>query len=363
MNAKIYTRLISALLLCYTSLSLADSLIMDNRYNLNSESSLSHNYNKKILSFWEENAKSSYFQGVDNNRIHTISLLNGNQKAIVISQGRNESVFKYKEVAYDLASQGYDLFLIDHRGQGLSERFGGDQFRGHVEKFQDYIEDLNHYVSTLELDKKYQNRYLLSHSMGGAISALYLEQNRHPFQAAVFFSPMLSINLGAIPHFLAKAITASSASVCGWFSDTACYSPGGGPYEVKAFEGNDLTSSQARFHSSQHDFNARPATQLGSPSMRWVANSITATEKAIENAHKITIPLLILQAGSDTVVSAEGQKAFFDNLTYCKFNQLLIIADAKHEILLERDALRTTALNNTLKFLTDTTQGSHSCIK
>lgn len=363
MNAKIYKRLLSTLLLCYTSLSLADSLMMDNRYNLSNESSLDDNYNEKILSFWNKNAQSSYFQGVDNKRIHTISLLSGNQKAIVISQGRNESVFKYKEVAYDLAAQGYDLFLIDHRGQGLSERFGGDQHRGHVEDFQHYIDDLNHYVNTLELDKKYQNRYLLSHSMGGAISALYLEQNKHPFQAAVFFSPMLSINLGPIPHFLAKAITASSASVCGWFSDTACYSPGGAPYDVKAFEGNDLTSSQARFYSSQHDFNAQPATQLGSASMRWVANSLSATEKAIQNAHKITIPILMIQAGSDTVVSATGQQAFFDNVTYCKFNQFLTIDDAKHEILLERDALRITALNHTLQFLTDTAQGSHSCIK
>lgn len=341
----------------------------NNPFNLTQEINLGTHFNPTIQNFWKKNALSHYFQGVDNKRVHSISIETGNTKAIVISQGRNESVLKYKEVAYDFNQQGYDVFLIDHRGQGFSERFGGDQHRGYVVNFQDYVDDLNHYVLSLELEKKYQQRYLLSHSMGGAISALYLQQYDTPFQASVFFSPMLSINLGGLPSFLVKIITYSSAEVCSWFSDKACYVLAGGGYLKKEFEGNQLTHSEKRFYASQNGFEAFPETQLGDASMRWLATSISATEQAIDNAKKISIPILLFQAGADTVVTSEGQLAFFANVTNCKDNQLLAIDGAKHEILLARDDVRLIALNRTLQFLTNTElltkteQGKLTCIK
>lgn len=324
---------------------------------------LGNNYNPEILSFWETNAQSSDFIGIDNKRIHTIAITTGNNKVIVISQGRNESVLKYKEIAYDLHSQGYDIFLIDHRGQGFSERFGGDQYRGYVADFQDYVDDFNHYVTSLELDKKYQHRYLLSHSMGGTISALYLQQYKHPFQASVFFSPMLSINLGGLPSLLAKIISYSSAEVCRWFSNKACYSPMGEAYVKHSFADNQLTHSETRFNSGKIDFDVYPETQLGSATMRWVATSISATEQAIEHAHNINIPILMFQAGNDTVVTSEGQKALFNNAKNCHLNQLITIENAKHEVLLERDEYRLIALNHTLQFLIKIAQGKPACTK
>lgn len=361
-NQNIPTLLTCVFLLC-TTLAFATVTMIDNPFNLNQESTLSHNFNPEIQAFWEQNAISKDFQGLDNKRVHTISIQTGNNKAVVISQGRNESVLKYKEVAYDFNQQGYDVFLIDHRGQGFSERFGGDQHRGYVANFQDYVDDFNEYVLSLELNKKYQQRYLLSHSMGGAISALYLQQYKNPFQAAVFFSPMLSINLGPLPSFLAKLITYSSAEICSWFTDKACYVPAGGGYTKNEFTGNHLTHSKSRFYSSQSDFQTFPETQLGDATMRWVATSISATEQAIEQANKIKTPILVIQAGADSVVKSDGQTTFFNNVTYCKFNQLLNIDHAKHEILLERDEYRLVALNHTLQFLTAIEQGKPTCIK
>ncbi|WP_022942520.1 alpha/beta fold hydrolase [Psychromonas hadalis] len=363
MKANKYSLVLIPLFLLFTTLTFATINILNNPFKLSSETALTNNYNAEILQFWKSNAKSSYFQGVDNKRVHTISVTAGNNKVIVISQGRNESVLKYKELAYDLNRQGYDVFLIDHRGQGFSERFGGDQHRGYVVNFQDYVDDLNQYVSSLQLDKKYQQRYLLSHSMGGAISALYLQQVKHPFQASVFFSPMLSIDLAGLPSWLAKIITYSSAEVCNWFSDKACYVPMGEPYSTKIFADNHLTHSETRFYSSQIDFETHPETQLGDPTMRWVATSISATEQAIENAHKINIPILIIQAGADEIVTSTGQTDFFNNVTYCKFNQFLTLQDAKHEILLERDNVRLDALNHALQFLAKIEQGKLICTK
>jgi lysophospholipase len=363
MKKPIRTLLLTSLFLFAATLTFATSIMINNPFNLSTESTLNTRFNVKIQQFWKDNAISANFQGIDGKTVHHISITTGNQKAIVISQGRNESVLKYKELAYDFNQQGYDVFLIDHRGQGFSERFGGDQHRGYVVDFQDYVDDFNQYVLSLELDKKYQQRYLLSHSMGGAISALYLQQYKSPFQAAVFFSPMLSINLGPLPNFLAKLITYSSAEICSWFTDKACYVPAGSGYTENEFIGNHLTHSKNRFYSSQNGFQTFPETQLGHATMRWVTTSISATEQAIEHANKINIPILVVQAGGDTVVTSDGQTTFFNNVTYCKFNQFLTIKDAKHEILLERDEYRLTALNHTFQFLADIAQGKQTCIK
>ena len=363
MKAKKYVLLLTSLFLFHATYSTAKSNMIDNPFNLNTESTLSNNYNADINSFWQQYAHASTFQGIDNKTVHSIAITTGNDKAIVISQGRNESVLKYKEIAYDLNLQGYDLFLIDHRGQGLSERFGGDQHRGHVVNFQDYVDDLNQYVNSLALDKNYAQRYLLSHSMGGAISALYLEQFNSPFQGAIFFSPMLSINLGSLPAFLAKIVTSSSAEVCSWFTDKACYVPAGKGYSTRQFENNQLTHSKKRFYSGQHGFETVPETQLGDATMRWVSSSISATQQAIKKANKIDIPLLLIQAGADEVVTSEGQKDFFDNINNCKESQFLTIDDAKHEILIESDEFRIPALTHSLQFLTSIAQGRLICTK
>ena len=363
MKKSIYTLAFTALFIFCASLTFATSIMINNPFKISTESTLTDYYNPSIQGFWESNAVSRDFQGVDNKTVHTVSITTGNNKAVVISQGRNESVLKYKELAYDFNQQGFDVFLIDHRGQGFSERFGGDQHRGYVVNFQDYVHDLNQYVLSLELDKKYQQRYLLSHSMGGTISALYLQQYETPFQASIFFSPMLSINLGGLPSFLAKVITYSSAEVCSWFTDKACYVPAGSGYQQSEFLGNQLTYSEKRFYSSQKDFQNFPETQLGDATMRWVATSISATKEAINNAHKIKIPILVFSAGGDTIVTSAGQESFFSNVTYCKFNQFLSIEDAKHEILLERDEYRLTALNHSLQFLQEIQQGKLTCIK
>jgi lysophospholipase len=337
--------------------------MLNNPYQLTTEDQLTDNFNQQIETFWDLQAKSNSFQGVENKRIHTLSIKTGNKNAIVISQGRNESVLKYKELTYDLNRQGYDLYLIDHRGQGFSERLGGDKHRGHVEEFIHYAEDLDTYIRSLDLQSNYQNSYLFAHSMGGTISTLYLEQYAHPFNAAVLFSPMLSINLSGVPTGIAKALTATSAEICSWFSDQACYVFGGGEYQRKTFPNNDLTSSEIRFNASQNTFEQFPDTQLGDSSMQWVSQSISATQKIVENAEKITIPILLIQADSDTVVTAEGQNDFFNNLKNCQSNQFLNISKAKHEILLERDQYRVPALNAALQFLEKSQQGKLTCTK
>jgi lysophospholipase len=324
--------------------------MLTNNFHLNTEKQLYENYDSAIIPFWKNNAQSVSFIGVDNKKVHTVNIRTGNNKAIVICQGRNESALKYKELAFDLNQQGYDLFFIDHRGQGFSQRLGGDRHRSHINHFQDYIEDLNTYITSLKLAKHYQHRFLLSHSLGGTVSTLYLEQFKHSFNACILFCPMFSINFG-MPNTIAKVITQSYSTINNWFFNKPCYVFNGHSYQTKPFDKNELTSSKLRFTLSNNIFTKYPETQLGSPTMHWVSESISAANQAIKYASLIDIPVLLIQAGADTIVSHAGQTKFFNNLTEFNNNELMIIPTAKHEILIEQDQYRIPALNKVLEFM------------
>ena len=341
----------------------ATSLMLENKYKLNTETQLDNNYSAEIRNFWTDFAQVKTFESEHGGIINTVQIRTGQPSAIVISQGRNESVLKYKELAFDLHNQGYDIFLIDHRGQGFSSRLGGDAHRGHIEKFDHYIDDLAFFVNSLKLDTHYPSRFLLSHSMGGAISALYLEKKSHPFQAATFFSPMLSINLGGIPRFVAKIVTYIGNLISRLFSDTAYYAPGVGAYSSTPFDKNSLTSSLKRYNSAFKTFERMPDTQLGGPTMQWLNESLYATEKAISQAAMIKIPTLIVRAGADTVVTEQGQQNFYNNLNVCTKPIFITVADAKHELLLEQDKYRIPALTATLDFFEKYRNEKLTCIK
>ena len=67
-----------------------------------------------------------------------------------------------------------------------------------------------------------------------------------------------------------------------------------------------------------------------------------------QKSDKINLPILILQASRDTVVDNASMDSF------CKKNQkcsLIRIQEAKHEIFMEKDKVRNSALKHTLDFL------------
>ena len=336
---------------------------MMKKFPLSLETQLNNNFSSEINNFWNQHAQIKTFESEHGGTIHTVHIKTGQTKAVVFSQGRNESTLKYKEFVFDLYNQGYDIFLIDHRGQGFSSRLGGDEHRGHVQKFTHYTSDLMVFIDSLQLDKHYQFRYLLGHSMGGAINALYLEENQHPFQAAAFFSPMFSINIAPLPNFIAKTISYTAHLVCSLLSDLACYAPGVGAYSKSNFEGNKLTSSYKRYTSAFNTFETEPQTQLGGPTMHWINESLYAGEKAIKNASLITIPFIILQAGADSIVNEAEQQTFIEKNQHCTKNKLVHVAGAKHEILLEKDKYRVPALTAAFNFFQQYQQGNLKCTK
>ncbi|MBV7316103.1 alpha/beta fold hydrolase [Shewanella sp. NIFS-20-20] len=262
--------------------------------------------------------------------------------AIVFCSGRVESYLKYQELIHDCYQQGFSIYAMDHRGQGLSERLGPDHHLGHVDQFDDYIQDLYQFVQTVVMADRHSQLVMLGHSMGGAIGTLYLQQYGHAFAAAAFSAPMYGIQLPA-PAFIIKPLA-------GWLNQVP---KGGQPnyvltgkgYQDVPFADNELSHSTLRYHRYRELYQQRPELQLGSPSNQWLLQALQGATAAQLAARNSTIPLLVLQASDDTIVDIAAQTRAQGGLC-----QLLVIGGARHEIFIETDERRQQGLAAVFEF-------------
>ncbi|NRD72036.1 alpha/beta fold hydrolase [Shewanella sp. VB17] len=264
-------------------------------------------------------------------------------KAIVISNGRVESYLKYQELIFDLYHQGYSIYAIDHRGQGLSSRITANPHQGHIDKFSTYVDDFSYFMDMVVIPKQHQALFLVGHSMGSAIGTLYIETHPTIFNAAVFSAPMYGIKLpvsqSAIRWLAQKLDTTSD-------SKAPNYVLGGKDYTPDKFANNDLTRSQLRYHHYRRLYQRQPTLQLGSPTNHWLIESIDVLEQTIQAAKNSPIPILILQADEDTIIDNAAQHRAVGNVC-----QLVNIPHARHEIFMEQDESRNMALTALVDFL------------
>jgi len=269
---------------------------------------------------------------------------------ILVLPGRSEPWLKYGEVFFDLYHSGYNLYSYDHRGQGWSPHLSPINHEiGHITRFDDYVDDLNVFVDNYFEPETSGKRYLLGHSMGGAIGAEYLSQNDGIFGAAVLSAPMLQINTKPYPEAIAEALAAVITGV----GQGAHYAPGQGDYDYahSPFASNIVTRSPNRFWMANKICELNPETVIGGPSSQWVFEGIKATHRIRKEMRNINTPFLLFQAMSDQIVKLKGQTIGCASTPTCK---LIQFKDSQHEILNERDSIRDVAEKGILEFF-----GSH----
>ncbi|MHC9247077.1 alpha/beta fold hydrolase [Aeromonas jandaei] len=327
----------------------AGALAVTNPYALTSEADVPTLYQQTLPDFWRQHAIEGEFKGKDGVAIRYAALRQEKvDRAILIVNGRVESYLKYQELAWDLWRQGYSLYLIDHRGQGMSGRMLSDHDKGYVDQFDDYVVDMKQFHDQIIMADKPAKLFLLAHSMGGAISARYLERWPDDIRAAVLSSPMLGINLGGLPKWLAKGLATTIGTVGGWFGEPP-YGPGQGPYQDHGFADNELTHSNSRYQAFRQIYEQHPQIKLGGATAHWIYQGITGADAAIADAGAIKTPLLLLQAGNDSVVDNSAQDEFCSKAR-CEGGKPLRIEGAWHELFIESDDKRQPALTAMLDF-------------
>ena len=319
---------------------------------ITTEAELPSAYPSAIASFWSTGDAGEFLSTRGESvRIRTMRFVRpGADTAIVISSGRSECMIKYKELIYDLNRNGYSVFIHDHRGQGFSTRLLKDPMVGFVDEFGDYVADLKTFFDEQVKPTGHRRHILLGHSMGGCIASLYLQDHQRDFDRAVLCSPMHELKL---PVAEASLFAVSALDTVGLGDE---FIPGGHPYDhVRDFDlaTNEFTHSQTRWEITWDEFNANPSAKLGSPSVHWIRVAYAAGRQAQERAGRIVVPILLLQAGADSVVLASAQNRFSARLNSVHPDSctLVTIDDARHELFVEADEYRTRSLDRILAFV------------
>ncbi|MVX62665.1 alpha/beta fold hydrolase [Clostridium chromiireducens] len=304
---------------------------------------------EKVEPYLKKNLKSGYIIGENNLKLYYEKFMVKNPKAnIVICHGFGEFTEKYYELIYYLMKENYSVFIMEHRGHGRSPRLGIDSSQISVEKFDYYIKDFKRFIDEIVIpNSSNKNLFLFAHSMGGGIGTLFLEEYTNYFTAAVLSSPMHEINTGKAPKIFAN-IVSTSLRILGRGIN---YLPGQVPYAKKKSSPTRSTSCKERYEYLHEKIKKHDEYQCGGSSALWYIEGMKATRKLIkkENASKVKIPVLLLQAEYDTHVIPEAQKKFAQ---YAKNCELVKVDGSKHESYYERDEIAFSVFDKILSFYT-----------
>ncbi len=261
----------------------------------------------------------------------------GRKGTVCIFHGRTEFIEKYFETVRELRSRGFAVASIDFRGQGLSQRQLSDPRKGHVGHFVNYETDLETFMQEVVLPDCPPPYYALGHSTGSAVLLRISAKGYRWFDRMVLCAPLLELSQQTFPRYSEAAVRVLKS-----FGFGHAYIPGGNSSIVaaKPFVGNILTSDPVRYARTKSVLEAEPALGIGSPTVGWAYAAFEAMAQFDNPAYaaKIHQPILMIAAGRDVIVSTPKVETYSTRL---RAGAHLIIAGAKHEIMMEQDRYRT----------------------
>lgn len=236
-------------------------------------------------------------------------------RTLVLVHGYGEHGGRYHERAQLFVDAGYRVIVPDVRGHGKSEGS-----RGHTLEFSNYLDDLDRLATHIQTPKEATG--LLGHSHGGLIVVRRTLQEPTFFAASAVTSPMLGLSIEAPRWKLTLGRVIS-----------------------KLFPKISLPTEIIPEHLS-HDpavVAAYATDTLGHKviNTRWFTEAMDAIEIAFRNVSRVPVPMYVIQAGDDKIVSPQATKTWADAApsSLVRFEE---IPGAYHELLFELDG-ETTA--------------------
>lgn len=300
---------------------------------------------KIVQPYLERRLESGYFERVQGQKLYYESFRADHPHAtLVLLHGFSEGILKFREMIYYFVESGLDVWALQQREHGLSYRSGDDLCLVDIADYKDLIRDAHYFVH--KIVRRRGPLYLYGHSMGGAVSACYLECYPKDFKRAVLSSPMLEMNAGSTPVWFA-ALYARVQCVLG---NGGNYMPGTAPFAgVPDFEGSS-DDCEERYMSWFTMQRTHPELQMCGSSIRCAVQFLRMTKAAVapHNVRRIRARVLLFQAGKDTTVNPGGQNKFIRGLG--DRGRMVRVADSKHEIYMGEDAQIRKYVETVLEF-------------
>ncbi len=307
--------------------------------------------NQVVIPWIDEHKKTGTFACKKDQPIYYEHYTAENPKGtVVMVHGFTEGIGKHRESIYYFLQEGFHVFILQQREHGKSWRSTEVPYLVNIEDYNDLISDLHYFVHEIVKKDPETSRYplyLYAHSMGGGVSACYLERYPEDFSKAVLSSPMLEMKAGSMPVWAAAAL----ARILLLLKKGRSYLPGGGLFTGRDDFENSCTTCRERylFWLKEQRKNVENQTCAASVASAYQFLKLTKEAAAAENCTRIKAKVLLLQAGKDTMVGAGGQETFIRQIG--SRGRLVRFDEARHEIYAERDEILTRYWDEIFKFL------------
>lgn len=266
---------------------------------------------------------------------------------VVCLPGLSEFGEKYFEIARDLNKENLAFWVIDWMGQGGSGRYLPNAFKRHSAGFDQDIEDLHYLVmeyikhSSVHPDKGRIPLAMLGHSMGGNIGLRYLARHPDIFECAAFSAPMVGIhNMTTLP----KPLIMGAAAILNELANKS-YAHGQKDWHenVRPHPGSDQFSNDPK-RGALHELwqKENEHLRIGGVTNRWVYEALKTCYALRDDIPLIRQDMLIGIAGRERIISNGCIKRAFAN---CSRADIITFDDARHEIMMETDDIRSAFLD------------------
>ena len=313
-----------------------------------SEHNYAENYKKKVQPVLDAYEYGT-FMGSGNMKIQYahFTTASKSRECIVVLPGKSEPIQKYAELLESLNSglsrSKYQYFLMDHRGQGGSQRLLTktleDRQKVHVDLFENFILDVKTFLDEVVIPSGCHNVYAIGHSMGAGIAIDFESQFPGYFKKLFLTSPMIKIQTKPYPYEVAKKIVETAVFV-GKKNELALGQKGFD--DSRDFKNNTFTTSSARYEMTMSLNDIYPETRLGGVTNNWLFQVMSNTDRIIRDYYRVKIPVIVMAAGIETYSYPDEMKKFCDGITECYY---FLLKSSKHEILNDSDINRTQALS------------------
>lgn len=209
------------------------------------------------------------------------------QAALVVVHGLRDHSSRYAELGKELAKRGWVVYAFDLRGHGRSQ---GP--RALVERFDRLVFDLATVMEEVRGREPDLPVFLMGHSMGGAVAAIYAQTQPPPrIDGLILSAPALGALVSQGAACGANVLTDFAPNAPALELDLATWST-----DARVLEDNRRDPLVYQ----------RPAPVITGASL------IEGAEQALAEAPYLRLPLLVLHGEGDEITHAEQSRRFVE---------------------------------------------------
>jgi alpha-beta hydrolase superfamily lysophospholipase len=258
-------------------------------------------------------AESKYFTSVKATRLHYLVWPQTQSEAcLLIVHGFGEHAARYSKLVEMLQMKHkIEAYALDLRGHGQSE--GPRVF---VDAFDDFVDDVILFRREIEQASACKRYFLFGHSMGGLIAVLTSLRRNPSWERLILSSPYFGLPMGDVPFGFVTTILGLIAPRMVW--------------------DNPIPPVYLTHDQEQLQIYANDTLIQRRISMQLAKEMLQATRNIWNKTWEVKLPLLLLAAGDDRIVSLKKTERFFSEIS-SKDKEMYIFDGFFHEIFQETE--------------------------